>query len=254
MTEDWQSTEQEPERPAPFSPVQQLRLPRFSSQITYGLIALNVLFYAASFMSRQGVTVYGALVPGLVIFEQQWWRLITAGFLHAGALHIIFNMYALYGLGTLMESFFGSRRFIITYAIALFGSSVLVTLLSNLRTPTVGASGAIMGILGALLVFYWKYRDLLVGGRGYLSQLARMAMINIGIGLLPGISMWGHLGGFLAGAAAGAIMTPQYGRPDWVVGRLELQTMGRQAWLKLVLLVLGEFGLLWLALRLRGAS
>jgi rhomboid protease GluP len=130
-------------------------------------------------------------------------------------MHIVFNVYALRGLGALLERFFGGWRFLWVYFISLLGASILVTLFSPLYTMTLGASGAIMGLLGALVVYYWKYRDLLVGGRNYLNELLRMAAINVFIGLLPGISLWGHAGGLLAGALVGWVLCPRYEYVDF---------------------------------------
>ncbi|MGC9347155.1 MAG: rhomboid family intramembrane serine protease [Anaerolineae bacterium] len=238
----------ENDAPSPYPSVRQLRLPRFPIRATYGLIAINVMFFLVNLLSGEDVTRYGALAPVLVVTYRQWWRLVTAGFLHADVIHIAVNLYALYGLGSLMERFFGLKRFLVVYGFSLVGASVLVTLLSDFLRPTVGASGAIMGVLGALVVFYWQYRDLLLGGRGYLRQLGRMALVNIGIGLLPGISLWGHLGGFVLGAAAGAILLPRYANPDWVTARLEMRDIRWSSWLKIWLLALGESALLALAL------
>jgi membrane associated rhomboid family serine protease len=238
--------------PPPSSPLRRLRLPSFPVKATYVLIGLNILIFLADTLTDRTITIYGALVPQLVIAFDQWWRVITSGFLHANLTHLAFNLYAFYGLGRLMERFFGTQRIGIVYLLALLGSGVLVTLFSGFNTPTLGASGAIMGVLGGLLVFYWKYRDLLIGGRGYLGQLGRMALVNIGIGLLPGISWWGHLGGFLAGALAGFAMLPRYAQPDWTTGQLSLKPLDRRAWLTSVAIIAAEGLLLILALGLRG--
>lgn len=233
-------------------PPTRLSLPRFPVRATYLLIAINVVIFVADRLLGRVIATYGALVPGLVLFYGQWWRLVLAGFLHADILHVGLNLYAFHGLGSLLERFLGLQRFLIVYGLALLGSSVLVTLFSDLSVPTLGASGAIMGVLGALVIFFWHYRDILVGGRGYLSQLGRLALINIGIGLFPGISWWGHLGGFLAGAAAGWLLLPRYARPDWVTGRLELRGLALSRWLGVGLLAAGELLLLALAFWWRG--
>lgn len=229
-----------------------LPLPRFSTRGTYALIALNGLVFVVDWLSGGTVATFGALVPALVVAYRQLWRLILSGFLHADVLHILLNLYAVYGLGSLLERFFGLKRMLIIYALSLLGCGVLVTLFSSWRTPTVGASGAIMGVLGALVVYFWKYRDLLVGGRGYLGELGRLALINIGIGLLPGISWWGHLGGFLAGVAAGLALVPRYARPDWTATRLELRSLSARSWLAAGLVLVVEGLLLALAFWLRG--
>jgi rhomboid protease GluP len=191
-------------------PHPRLRLPSHPVRVTYGLLALNVLVFVIDMLLNGLLTQLGALLPAWVGRYGEWWRLITTGFLHADLLHIAFNMYALYNLGRLLERFYGSIRVSVIYALSLMGSSTLVLLLSSPDVPTVGASGAIMGMLGGLLAYYWRYRDSLVGGRNYLNQLIRLALINIGIGLLPGISMWGHAGGFLAGLGVGWALHPRY--------------------------------------------
>jgi rhomboid protease GluP len=152
-----------------------------------------------------------------------------------------------------MERFFSTQRLLIVYTLSLLGSSALVTLFSPMMAPTLGASGAIMGILGGLVVFYWQYRNLLVGGRSYLGELGRMALINIGIGLLPGISWWGHLGGFLAGAITGLAMLPRYTNPNWMTGQLNLKPLDRRARLIAAAIIAGEGLILALALTLRGS-
>ncbi|MGC9467220.1 MAG: rhomboid family intramembrane serine protease [Anaerolineae bacterium] len=239
----------EPVSPAPPT---RLSLPQFSVRATYYLIAVNIAVFVLNTLLDDVLTQYGALVPGLVVLYLQWWRLITAGFLHANLVHIVFNLYALRGLGSLMERFFGASRLLIAYGLALLGSSALVTVFSPLAAPTVGASGAIMGVLGALVVFFWHYRDLLVGGRGYLSQLARMALINIGIGLLPGISWWGHLGGFLMGAAAGFLLIPRYERSGLLTPRLTLRRLEAKSWVGVGLLLMAELLLVAISVGWRG--
>lgn len=241
-----------PSEPIPITPARQMRLPRFPVRATYWLIGINGLVFLIDMLLNQLVTVYGALVPILVVQYRQWWRLIVAGFLHADIVHIGFNLYAFYGLGRLMEGFFGSKRFLATYGLSLLSCSIFVTLLSDPSTPTVGASGAIMGVLGALVAFFWKYRDLLVGGRGFLSQLGRTALINIGIGLLPGISWWGHLGGFLAGVAMGVALLPTYKARSWPVDQLELRPLNRRMWMGVAGVIAAELVLLALAYWWRG--
>ena len=246
----------EPARPIPVALPRQLprrlRLPQFPSRATYLLIAINAVVFLLNMLSGNLITRYGALVPVLVTGYGQWWRLIATGFLHANLIHITMNLYAFYGLGRLTERFFGLKRFLAVYGLSLLGCSILVTLFSDAETPTVGASGAIMGVLGALLIYFWKYRNLLVGAQGFLGQLGRMALINIGIGLLPGISWWGHLGGFLVGAAAGAVLLPKYAHPNWAAEYLEVQELNEGARLGIAAVAAAELGLLALAFWWRG--
>lgn len=191
-------------------PTYRLHLPGTQTQATYTLIAVNVVTFVLQSAWESIVYGYGALMPALVIFTHQWWRLLTSGFLHGDIMHIATNLYALHGLGRLTERFFGVWRFLIIYAVSLLGAGVLVTLFSPLQSVTVGASGAVMGVLGALLFFFQRYRNVLVGGSKLFNELLKMAVLNIGIGLLPGISLWGHVGGFVAGLLIGSVLCPQY--------------------------------------------
>jgi len=221
-----------------------LGLPHFAARVTYILLAVNVIVYLADLLSGNFLTMLGALVPALVTDYGQSWRVVTAGFLHGGITHIAMNLYALYGLGRLMERFYGPWRFAAVYLLSLTGASILVTLLSDPARAMVGASGAIMGVTGALLIYFWRYRQLLVGARGFLPRLGRMALINVAVGLLPGISWWGHLGGLLAGIGVGAVLLPKYVHADWTADHLEMQTLDASNQVGLAAIVVGEAVLL----------
>ena len=141
------------------------------------------------------------------IANGEWWRLVTATFLHAPNffLHIIFNMFALYIFGPNVEELFGSLKFVAIYlAAGLFGSATSYAL-GPCAVAGVGASGAIFGVIGVLLVvLYRRRRSQFVAAS--LRQLLGILAINAVIGLLPGlnIDMWAHAGGLVAGMALGA--------------------------------------------------
>jgi rhomboid protease GluP len=198
--------ESDPPRP----PAWGARLPRFPVRATYALIAANVLIFLLTFLGSSLLYGLGALVPVRVIRGGEWWRLLTAGFLHAGITHIGFNMYALYLLGRTTESIFGTPRLLIIYTFALVGGNLVVLLFAPLDSITVGASGAVLGLLGALLAYYWQYQESIVGARGQLAHLTTTALLNLAIGLLPGVSLWGHLGGTLLGFLTGLALVPRY--------------------------------------------
>jgi rhomboid protease GluP len=230
----------------PFPPPR-YTLPLFPVRVIYGLLVINGLIFVTDFVIQRQFFSLGALVPALVLYYNQWWRLLTAGFIHADIVHIGANLYALYGLGTLVERFYGYRRTIGIYIISLFGANVLVTLLSSLNIPTVGASGAVMGLLGAALTYFWSYRNLLTQGKRFLSELIRMAVINIGIGLLPGISLWGHLGGLLAGLAIGSILLPHYQPVSIEIRILKILPIRFRSLIYILAMVLGQIGIVALA-------
>jgi membrane associated rhomboid family serine protease len=176
-------------------------------QLTYVLIAINVIAWVAMLGSGSPIsgvagTVYahGALY-GPLVANGEWWRIITAGFLHAGILHIAFNMYFLYFLGTILEPSIGRLRFGLIYFVALIGGSFGALLLSP-NTPTVGASGAVFGLMGAgILVFRARGIDPMQSGLGV------TLLLNLGITfLIPGIAIGGHIGGLIAGGLAGYLL------------------------------------------------
>jgi membrane associated rhomboid family serine protease len=181
---------------------------RRDPQLTYVLIALNVIAFLAmtagggGLMSRGGGEVYnnGALF-GPAVADGDWWRIVTAGFLHAGILHLAFNMYFLYFLGTLLEPEIGKLRFAAIYFVSLLGGSFGALLLSP-TAVTVGASGAVFGLMGAAIIA--------MRARGIdpmQSGLGMTLLLNLGITfLIPGISIGGHIGGLVAGGIIGYLM------------------------------------------------
>jgi membrane associated rhomboid family serine protease len=181
---------------------------RRDPQLTYVLIALNVIAFLAmtagggGLLSRPTGAVYenGALF-GPLVADGEWWRIVTAGFLHAGLLHLAFNMYFLYFLGTLLEPEIGKLRFALIYVVSLLGGSFGALLLSP-DAVTVGASGAVFGMMGAAIIG--------MRARGIdpmQSGLGMTLLLNLGITfLIPGISIGGHIGGLVAGGIVGYLM------------------------------------------------
>ena len=128
----------------------------------------------------------------------QWYRLLTATFLHAGILHLLFNMYALYVLGPNLERLLGSRQFISLYFLSALGGSALGFLFSEPNSLSIGASGAIFGLLTATIVIGRHMR-------ADVSQLIVLLVINAALGFTGGIDWRAHLGGALTGALVAGI-------------------------------------------------
>jgi membrane associated rhomboid family serine protease len=175
--------------------------------VTYALIAINVIAYVLQIVTGTsvngragGIYEHGALY-GPLVADGEWWRIFTAGFLHASPLHILFNMYILWYLGTLLEPAIGRLRFALLYVVSLVGGS-LGALIVSPDAVTVGASGAVFGLMGAgFLVMRARGIDPLQSGLGVTLAL------NLGITfLIPNISIGGHIGGLLAGGVAGYLM------------------------------------------------
>lgn len=162
----------------------------------------NELFYAGALFGNG--SAFAVLPEGLgdIANDQEYWRLITGGFLHSGLLHIGFNMYLLWLLGNMLEPVYGQLRFGLVYLTALLGGSFGALLLSPDRV-TVGASGAVFGLMAiAFLEMRARGIDPMATGIGPLI------LLNLVITFLPGfnISIGGHLGGLLAGALCAVVL------------------------------------------------
>ncbi len=147
-----------------------------------------------------------------------YWQLITSMFTHVDLWHIGFNMLALYVLGPQLESVLGRARFLALYLLSGFVGSVAVYWLSNPQVGTIGASGAIFGLLGGLLVVVIKVR-------GQVQSILVWVGINLVFTItVPNISWQGHLGGLVGGAAIAAIIVwaPKANRTRWQVSGLVL--------------------------------
>jgi membrane associated rhomboid family serine protease len=182
-------------------------------ELTLALIAINVVAFLAegnvSIGGRPTNNVYaeGALfgsvegAPGLGVAHGQWWRIVTGGFLHENLLHIAFNMYVLYVLGSMLEPALGRLRFGLIYAVSLLAGS-LGALIVSPHSLTVGASGAVFGVMGAAAV-EMRARQIPVMQSG----VGGLILINLVISFtLPGISWGGHLGGLIGGALAASAL------------------------------------------------
>ncbi|WP_332641610.1 rhomboid family intramembrane serine protease [Aeromicrobium sp.] len=167
--------------------------------VSFVLIGLNVIAYIAQLATEgqpDSVFQRGAM-QGYTVADGDYWRLLTAAFLHGSLLHIAFNMYALYLFGPFVEKALGTVRFIAAYLTTAIASSVFVYWLENPLTPTIGASGAVFGLFGMALL-------LLLRAKQDVTTLLVLLAINAVISLQGNISWQGHLGGFVAGCVLGA--------------------------------------------------
>lgn len=169
--------------------------------ITYTLIAINIIIFILMYVLGSGsedaytLIKFGANVPEL-IKSGEYYRLLTSTFLHIGIFHLLCNNYALYIIGSQLESFLGKTKFLIVYLI----SAVCGNLLSLIFTSGIsaGASGAIFGLLGSLLYFGYYYRVYL--GNLIHSQIIPIILLNLCIGFItPGIDNAAHIGGLIGG-------------------------------------------------------
>ena len=164
-----------------------------NSQVTKFLSISLLVVYVFQFLLGDVLIANFALFAPSVT-NGQWWLLITAGFLHGSIIHLLFNVYILWILGSQLENIVGKTKFIIIYFGSLLGGSLASYLFSPFGSYSIGASGAIFGLMGAMLVVGRK-RNLDI------SQITTLVVINVVIGfVLSGIDWRAHLGGLAAGA------------------------------------------------------
>jgi membrane associated rhomboid family serine protease len=208
--------------------VQRAAVEGVTAKVTKALLLLNVGVYIAELATHGGVNgvgsvIYekGVLIAGhatdssghpIGVAEGDYWRLITAAFLHYGPFHLLMNMVALWWFGSLLEQRIGSGKFLLLYLASGLAGSAGALLLDPL-VPTVGASGAIFGVLGAGLVLE-QQRDYVFGG----SALG-IIVINLVLTFsISSISIGGHIGGLIGGAACALGLT-RFGRTHAAYGR-----------------------------------
>ena len=163
------------------------------------LIIVNVIVFILSFiLSSSGLydVFTNFALNKYYIKSGEIYRLLTCGFLHADIIHLLCNMYSLNIIGTQLENFIGKKKFLIVYFVSMITGSLLSCVMSN--SWSVGASGAIFGLLGSLLYFGYHYRIYL--GSVMKSQIIPIIILNLGIGfIIPNIDVSAHVGGLVGG-------------------------------------------------------
>ncbi len=166
--------------------------------ITYFLMAVNIIFYLTPLLLGQFDSVISSYcVHGPSIRAGEYYRLLSGIFLHGGTIHLLCNCYSLYIIGSQIESYLGKVKYIIVYLFSgLIGS--LFSMSFGGSAASIGASGAIFGLMGALLYFGFYYRVYL--GNVVKSQIIPLIVINLGLGfMLQGVDNFAHIGGLLGG-------------------------------------------------------
>jgi rhomboid protease GluP len=180
-----------------------VRTPQVRPTVTYSLLTITVVVYLLQMSSQY--LLNGTDLPALfgmkaneLIIQGHFWRLITPVLLHGSILHLGFNMYALFILGPMLERHYGHWPFLGLYLVSGFAGNVMSFLFSS--APSLGSSTAIFGLLGAQAVLLYQNRALFgPTAQRALINLITIAVINLVIGMSPGIDNWGHIGGLLAG-------------------------------------------------------
>ena len=190
--------------------------------LTYILIALSSIVYlfsallsqSLSDMDMQILVDMGALFGPLTVLKGEWWRLLTAMFLHGGMTHLLMNMFSLYLVGRGAEMYFDIKSYLSIY----FFSGVIGGLVSLYMHPVsvgVGASGAIFGVFGALAGFFLAHKEKIAShSKAFMKDFSIIIAINLVIGLsIPSIDVSAHIGGLIVGFVGGFALSKD---PKWI--------------------------------------
>ena len=164
--------------------------------ITIGIMVLLVLIYLYSVATNENILVYFWGVSKYFIKQGEVYRLLTGTFIHIDLIHLLCNLYALFVVGSMTEGYYGKKKFPIIYFVSAITGSMLSICMSD--GFSIGASGAIFGLLGSLLYFGYHYR--VYFGSVILRRIIPIIIINLGIGfMISGIDNFAHIGGLIGG-------------------------------------------------------
>jgi rhomboid protease GluP len=171
--------------------------------VTYSLLVITIIIFilqsASDAMFGTDLVANLGMKINESILNGQYWRLFTPMFLHGSILHLGFNMYALYIFGPGLERYYGHGRFLLLFFLGGFAGNVFSFMFST--SPSLGSSTAIFALLAAEGVFLYQNQKVFGGvARRALNNIILIAVVNLFIGLSPGIDNWGHMGGLLGGA------------------------------------------------------
>ncbi len=193
--------------------------PSNSFPVTVTLIAVNVVVFLITVIQAKSlfdnssapVEQLGVLWTSATLGGGEWWRIITSGFLHYGPIHIAANMFSLWMMGRALEQVFGKGRYLALYFVSMIGASATVLVFQDVNGGTAGASGAIFGLLGSYAVIVLKLK---LNPTALLINLVINAYVTFAI---PGISIYAHVGGLVAGALVTVAMlyAPERNRVRW---------------------------------------
>ncbi|WP_020663551.1 rhomboid family protein [Amycolatopsis benzoatilytica] len=200
-----------------------------SATVTMTLVAVNVAIFLITAIQAKSlfdnntarIEQLGELWTYPALGGGEWWRIFTSGFLHYGPIHIAANAFSLWMIGRALEQVFGKIRFLALYFISMLGASTALLLFELPNRPSVGASGAIFGLLGAYAVIVLKLR---LNPTSLLINLGINAYITFTI---PGISILAHVGGLVTGAVVtfAILYSPERDRARWQAAGLVLITV-----------------------------
>jgi len=194
----------------------------YAYPLTYSLILINSLVYLLTILwsgniidiDVQTSADMGALFAPYMVLDGQWWRLLTAMFLHGGMTHVLMNMFSLYLIGRGAEAYFSKSAYLSIYLFSGFLGS-FASLLMHDESIGLGASGAIFGLFGALAGFFLAYKEQIQDhSKAFMKQFGIIIGINLIIGLaIPQVDVSAHIGGLVIGFIGGFMLSK---KPQWL--------------------------------------
>jgi rhomboid protease GluP len=239
-----------PVRPEPTG-ARRVAFPQTKPILTYVILGINVAVFLADMALHNQLTLLGDK-NNIAIMQGELWRLFTPMFLHANLIHLGVNSYSLYIVGPSVERSFGYSRFLALYILSGIASAITSFALGPYQS--IGASGALFGLVGALLPLLYLNRKVLSNTNRQIGNIVVVIVLNLLFGVsIPGIDNWAHIGGLAGGLVLAWLTAPRYTvRFDMLdVVRIEDESSIQTAWLFYGLAALGLAAIVFVLINLR---
>lgn len=233
-------------------PMRRVMIQKNEPFFAYGLLGLNILIFVADYLLNYRLTDLG-VKDNASIMAGQLWRFVTPIFLHGGLLHIAVNSYSLYVIGPQAERAFGRARFLAIYLLS--GIMGVIASFFFISEPSLGASGALFGLIGAMVPLLYRNRHIYQNPQRSIMSLVQIVVLNLLIGLTPGIDNSAHIGGLIGGLALGWIAAPLYKVIQDFDGSIQIkdESSDSMTWALIVMAAVVIAGLAYLAMIVRQA-
>jgi rhomboid protease GluP len=237
--------------PSTAAPVRRVAIPQSQPILSYGILALNIVIFVLDQYVLNGLLTNLGVKDNAAILSGELWRFLTPVFLHANLIHIGVNSYSLYIIGPQVERSYGHARFAAIYLLS--GIAGVIASFAFSPYESLGASGALFGLIGAMLPLLYRNRKVLQNTQRSIVAVVEVIVINLLIGLIPGIDDWAHGGGLISGLALSWFATPLYKVIQDFDGSIRIKDESASGMVWAAILVLGAaiLGAAYLAILLR---